>query len=151
MKKVWSLLKQSLMILAFLVVSSYPASAVETKGLIPQIEILTTGMRRTVQFSQEQRFPQDFGHFLILLVGYGGLSISMSKATPEGDFIIMSGLGISPAGITPILKFGRTGLMLSENIEIGTEHSPYGLLWLMCWADSSTLDPPYGYTLALGF
>ena len=118
---------------------------------MPRVEIITPGMTRTIEISQNYSSPQDFGHFLILVLGYGGLSITLRKIDTEGDLLFLTGAGISTAGIVPIFKFGITEVTLREAVEIGNERSPYGLLWILSWVDSPVHNPPYHYTLVLSF
>jgi len=151
MGKVLSLLIRRWVILFILVFSTSLTFALETEALIPRVEILTPGMTRTVEITQNYDFPQDFSHFLILVVGYGGVSITLRKIDTEGDFLILSGLGTSSAGVTPVFKFGISKVTLAEAVEIGDENSPYGLLWMLCWVGSPVNDPPYHYTLVLSF
>ena len=151
MKKIPALLMSSCVILALLVFSSSPTPAFETNGLIPQIEILTPGTSRTIEITQNYDFPQDSAQVFLLVIGYGGVSITLRKNDTEGDTLILAGLGISSAGIAPIFKFGITKVTLAEAVEIGSERLPYGLLWVKCWVDSSVNDPPYYYTLAFSF
>jgi len=151
MGKVLSLLIRRWVILFILVFSTSLTFALETEALIPRVEILTSGMTRTVEITQNYDFPQDFSHFLILVVGYGGVSITLRKIDTEGDFLILSGLGTSSAGVTPVFKFGISKVTLAEAVEIGDENSPYGLLWMLCWVGSPVNDPPYHYTLVLSF
>ena len=151
MEKVSSHLKHSLVILAILVLSICPTFALETDSLIPRIEILTPGMNRNMTITQDYRYPRDYNQSLLLLIGYGGVSITVSKGGPEGDLLVLTGIGISSAGIIPFLKFGRTSVSLSEAIEIGDERAPYGLLWFSSWLDSPIDDPPYSYSRSLSF
>jgi len=151
MEKVLRLLTCSGIVLSILAVSSFPTFAYETEALIPHIEILTPGVTRTVEITQRYNFPQEFGHFLILVVGDGGVSITLRKIDTEGDFLILAGLGISSAGVVPIFKFGISKVTLAEAVEIGDERSSYGLLWLVSWVSTPTHNPPYYYTLVLSF
>ena len=151
MKKVLNNLIAGWVILSILVFISCPAFAFETEALIPQIEILTPGITRTIEITQNYKFPQDFGQFLILVVGYGGISMTLRKVDTEGDLLILTGVGVSSAGIVPVFKFGITEVTLKEAVEIGNEQSPYGLVWISSWVDSSVNDPPYNYTLSLSF
>jgi len=151
MKKVLSYLIPSWVILSVLVFNCCPTFALETEALLPRIEILIPGMSRTIDITQTYAFPQDFSQFLIVVVGYGGVSISLSKRDTEGDLLILTGVGISSAGIVPVIKFGRSKVTLTESVEIGNERSPCGLLWLLSWVDSPENEPPYSYTLSLGF
>jgi len=151
MKKLLSHLIPNGMILSILFFSSCPTSAFETEALMPRIEILIPGMTRTVEITQNYTFPQDFGNFLILVAGYGGVSITLRKIDNEGDLLILVGLGISSVGIIPVFKFGVTEVTLTEAVEIGDERSPYGLLWILSWVESTVNNPPYHYTLVLSY
>jgi len=151
MKKVLSHFVPVWLVLSIQLFSSYPIYAFETQGFIPQIEILTPGMTRKVEITQNYSFPQDFGHLLIVVVGYGGLSMTLSKTDTEGDFIIFTGVGISSAGVAPFLKFGTTSVTLREAVEIGNQWFPYGLLWIVSWVDSPEQDLPSHYTLEFSF
>ena len=151
MKRVLSLSVASSFILSILVFGHAPIFAVEQETRIPHIEMITPGMTRTIEISQNYRHPQDLGHFLILVVGYGALSITLRKIDTEGDLLFLAGAGISSEGIVPILKFGVTEVTLKEAIEIGNERAPYGLLWILSWVDSPIHNPPYHYTLVLSF
>ena len=138
-------------VLSILVFSSYQVFAFETAAFIPRIEVLTPGMTRTIEITQNYSFPQDFSHFLILVAGYGGVSITLRKIDTEGDLLVLAGTGVSSRGIAPVFKFGITEVTLTEAVEIGDERSPYGLLWILSWVDSHTHNPPYNYTLVLSF
>jgi hypothetical protein len=151
MKRVISLLTRRWIFLLTLIFISSSNFAFETEALIPRIEILTPGTTRTMEITQHYDFPQDFGSFLILVVGYGGVSITLRKVDTEGDLLILAGLGISFAGVVPFLKFGITEVTLTEAVEIGNQYSPYGLLWILSWVDLPASNPPYYYTLGLSF
>ncbi len=151
MKKLLNHLKQSWLIVAVLFFASCPAFALENNALISNIEILTPGMTRNMTITQDYRYPRDYNHALLLLVGYGWVSINVSKGEPVGDLLVLTGIGISSAGIIPFLKFGRTSVSLSEAIEIGDARAPYGLLWFSSWLDSPIDDPPYSYSLSFSF
>ena len=139
------------MILSILFFSTNSSFAFKTESLIPRLEIITPGMTRTIEITQNYNFPQDFSQFLILVVGYGGLSITLRKVDTEGDLLILTGVGVSTAGVIPVFKFGVTEVTLTESVEIGNERSPYGLLWISSWVNSPTNDPPYNYTMTLSF
>ena len=139
-------------VVSILVSSSFPAFAAETDEMIPAIEIFTPGMTRTITITQNRAFPLEYHQILILLAGYGGVSISVSKNDTEGDPLILAGLAVSSAGVVPFLKYGVTHVTLREGIEIGNERAPYGLLWIASWVNLSVYDPPYNtYTLTLAF
>jgi len=151
MKKVLSYLTHSWLILSILVFSSWPAFAIETEAVVPRIEILIPGMTRTIEITQDYKFPRDSSRFLIFVIGYGGVSITLRKVDTEGDTLFLTGVGISSAGIEPVFKFGTTGVTLTAMVRIGQKQSPYGLLWISSWLDSSADDPPYNYSLGLSF
>ena len=138
-------------ILSLIFLCSYPALAFETEALIPHLEVIIPGMTRTLEITQSYDFPQDFNNLFLVVLGYGGLSITLRKVDTEGDLLTMAGLGISPAGIVPMFKFGTTQVTLSEAIEIGSEYSPYGIAWIVSWVESPHHTPPYHYTLILSF
>ena len=151
MKKALSYLTRSWLILSILVFSSWPAFAIETDTVIPRIEILIPGMTRTIEITQNYKFPRDSSQFLIFIIGYGGVSITLRKVDTEGDTLFLTGVGISSAGIEPVFKFGTTGVTLTAMVRIGQKQSPYGLLWISSWLNSSADDPPYNYSLVLSF
>jgi len=151
MKKALSYLTRSWLILSILVFSSWPTFAIETDTVIPRIEILIPGMTRTIEITQNYKFPRDSSQFLIFIIGYGGVSITLRKVDTEGDTLFLTGVGISSAGIEPVFKFGTTGVTLTAMVRIGQKQSPYGLLWISSWLDSSADDPPYNYSLGLSF
>ena len=95
MKKALCYLTHSLIILAVQVLSSYTILAFETKaqGLIPRIEILMSGMTKTIEINQNEKFPQDFGHFIILAIGYGPLSITLINTETEEGSLVLTGTG----------------------------------------------------------
>ena len=151
MKKVLSLSVAGLFVLSILFFGHAPIVAVEPEARIPHIEMIAPGMTRTIEISQNYSPPQDFGHFMIWVVGYGGVSITLRKIDTEGDLLFLAGAGISSEGIVPIFKFGVTEVTLKEAVEIGNERSPYGLLWILSWVDSPMHNPPYQYTLVFSF
>jgi hypothetical protein len=152
MKRVLSRLTISLMILSIPVFFSCPTFAFETEALVlPRVEILIPGVFRTIEITQDYKFPQEFNQILILAIGYGPLGINLRQTEPTGNILMLTGVGVSAAGVIPILKFGVTGVQLSESVEIGNERSPYGLLWISSWINSSVNDPPYSYTMTISF
>ena len=143
-------------VLFFLSASLAPAS--EPEGWIPGIEILIPGMSRSITVIQEQDFPSDFGHFVVLALGYGPLRIGLTSSTLDteknstpGGLLVLTGVGISSAGIAPLLKFGQKGDTLSAYVEIGNENSPCGVVWISCWVYPLVNAVPYAYTLSLAF
>jgi len=79
------------------------------------------------------------------------LAISLSRQEADGDFLVLTGAGISSAGIEPVFKYGVTKARLTAYVEIGNESSPYGFLWISCWVYSLVNAGPYTYTLQLSF
>lgn len=151
MKKVLSLHVIRLIVFFILVSSHAPILAAEQQARTPRVEMITPGMTRTIEISQNDGPLEDMGHFLIGVVGYGALSITLRKIDTEGDLLFLAGAGMSAQGITPIFKFGITEVTLKEAVEIGNESSPFGLLWILSWVDSTVHHPPYYYTLILSF
>ena len=138
------------MIISILFFSTNSAFAFETESLMP--EILIPGVIRTIEITQNYKFPQDFSQLMILAIGYGPLVITLYQKEPvEEDFLVLTGVGVSAAGVIPVFKFGITQVVLTASVEIGNERSPYGLVWLSSWVSSSANDPPYNYTMTLAF
>ena len=121
-------------IVALVVLSGYQASAFETQALVlPRVELITPGMSRTIHITQDYRFPQGMNQLVIIALGYGGITITMQQdpeTAHEGDLLMMTGMGISSAGIVPILKSGVVNVTLTAGIEIGNAQSPFGIIWL---------------------
>jgi len=156
MKKVLRYITVCWMMVSILVFSVSPAEALATNiDLIPRIEVLTPGVYRTFDIALRPDSPFEFNQFLILTLGYGTLSITLTKTDTVGDFIMLTGLGISSAGILPVFKFGITKVQLQESIDLGTEAFPYGVLWMAIWVNSTETEevPPYllDYKLTLDF
>ena len=159
MKKVLGRLTFSLMISSILVFNSNPTFAFETEALVlPGVEILIPGVTRIIEITQDYKFPQDFNQIIILVIGYGPLTINMTPTateeenpTEEGNLLMLTGMGVSAAGVIPVFKFGVTKGFLKASVEIGNERSPYGLLWISSWVNSSVNDPPYSYRISLAF
>jgi len=152
MKRVLSRLTFSLMVSSVLVFSSCPTFAFETKAIvIPHVEVLIPGVSRRIEITQNYKFPQDFNQILILAIGYGPLGITLSQSEPTGNILMLTGVSVSAAGVIPVFKFGVTDVSLKASVEIGNERSPYGLLWVSSWINSSLEDPPYSYTMMITF
>ena len=127
------------------------ASAFETTAVIPRFELMTPGVTRYFTITQFNDYPQDFSFFLIMVIGYGPLSITLtSPDATEGDLLVISGVGISPAGIQPFLKFGRANVTLQVVPEIGTERNPYGIVWFSTRI-ASPLEEETSYGLEIAF
>lgn len=151
MKRILGHLIPNWIIVYSMVFIGTPAFAFKPEAVMPRVEILTPGMTRTVEITQNYKFPRDYDNLLILVLGYGGVSITLRKIDTEGDTLILTGLGISSAGIAPFFKFGITEITLTKAVEIGDQHIPYGWLWIASWVDTPATEPPYYYTLVLSF
>ena len=127
------------------------APAFETGEIIPSIEIIIPGISRTIEINQNYTYPQDFNQLLVFCIGYGPFNITLTKNDVVGDRIFLTGIGLSSAGIVPIFKFGETKITLTEGIEIGSQSSPYGIVWITSWVDSTVHEPPYNYILTFRF
>ena len=151
MKRALRYLTKSLVILSVLIFC--PAFDFETEAqLLPRVEILVPGVTRTIEITQDNKPPQDFSQLLRVALGYGPLTITLYQNEPtEGGFLVLTGMAISSAGVMPVFKFGAAQVMLMASVEIGDERSPYGLLWISSWINSSLEDPPYIYSLQLSF
>ena len=146
-----SLIKYAWMLLSVIVMISGQALGQEPLALIPRLETLTPGMTRDIDIIQEAPFPQGVSQFVVLLLGSGPLSITLSSAEgSEGDLLVLSGVGISSAGIIPFFKWGYTEVTFEVGIKIGDDRFPYGLLLLSCWLDEP--EEPYNtYSLVISF
>lgn len=143
-----------IVIVGMLIFAVFPLYAFEVKPLaLPRFEILIPRKTRYIEVEQHLDYPQDFSQVLILAIGYGGVKISMAQSE-EGDtvgnMLILTGMGISSAGIIPFYKFGRTDVILEAAIEIGNEGAPYGLIWVSSWINPPLPESPDNqYTLTL--
>ena len=55
-----------------------PTYAFQPTAIDPQVEVLTPGVTRDITITQYNSYPQDFSFFLVFLIGYGPVQISMS-------------------------------------------------------------------------
>jgi len=145
-----SLMKYSWMLASVVVMISGQALGQEPLALIPRLEILTPGMTRNIPITQETPFPQGVSQFAILLIGSGPLSITLSKVDIDGDLLVLSGVGISSAGLFPFFKWGYTAVTFNVGINIGDDRFPYGMLLLSCWVDEPE-EPNNTYYLTIRF
>ena len=58
-----------------------------------------------------------------------------------GDVLMLTGMGVSPAGILPFFRFGITQVTLDESVEIGNESFPFGVVWFSVWYYSTKMSP----------
>ncbi len=129
-----SLMKYSWMLVSVVVMLSGSAFGQEPAALMLRMETLTPGMTRDIEITQEAPFPQGVSQFVVLLIGSGPASITLSSADgSEGDLLVLSGIGISSAGLIPFLKWGYTQVLFDVGIQIGNDRFPYGMLLFSCW------------------
>jgi len=130
-----------------------PTYAFQPTAIDPKIEVLTPGVTRYYTITQTNSFPQDFSFFLVFLIGYGPVQISMSSSeneTSEGDLLVISGWALSSAGIAPIIKFGRSKVSLVAGAEIGSERYPTGIMWFSTWI-ASPIEEEVKYYIEITF
>ena len=154
MKKIFNTLI-SCMVLFIFFFSWSPTYAYEINALTPRFEVLIPGVSLNFEITQQYNFPQDFSIFTVALIGYGPVSISLSKElsveeTP-GNLLVITGVGISSAGIIPFFKFGRGDVDVDVTVEIGSERSPFGLLLFSSWMTQPADAPDNTYTITLSF
>ena len=65
MKRIFNL--QTSLVIILLIAFINPTSAIEPKA-IPRVEILTPGMIRLVEVTQNGIFPQDFSQILLIVI-----------------------------------------------------------------------------------
>ena len=154
MKKILSRFIVMCIILFIAVFTGHPVPAVEIEPhAATQVEVLMPGvLERTIEISQSSSYPQGVSYFLIIVLGYGGITITWDQTPSEGESnfldgtLFLTGVGISAAGIIPVLKFGKAPIKMKDVVTIGTEGLPFGIIWLASWVDSPN-DPPYNYEL----
>jgi len=146
-----SLIKYAWMLLSVIVMISGQALGQEPLALIPRLETLTPGMTRSITITQEAPFPQGVSQFAVLLIGSGPASITLTSGQGSvGDLMVLSGVGISSAGLIPFLKWGYTAVTFQVGIKIGDDRFPYGMLLFSCWLGAP--EEPYNtYKLTVRF
>ena len=140
-------------VLSMLIFTLSPAYAFQPMAISPHVEVLTPGVTRNFTITQYNNFPQDFSFFLVFLIGYGPVQISMSSSedeTSEGDLLVISGWALSSAGIAPIIKFGRSRVSLVAGAEIGSERYPTGIMWFSSWI-ASPIEEEVKYYIEITF
>lgn len=139
--------------LCTIIFSAFPLYAFEVKPLaLPRFEILIPGKTRIIEIEQKLDYPQDFSQILILAIGYGGVSISIRQndGVTVDNMFVLTGFGISSAGIIPFYRFGKTEVVLEAAIEVGNERAPFGLIWVASWINPPLPESPDNqYTLTL--
>jgi len=152
MKTRRSRIKHAWVLLSILLMISSQAFGQEPMALIPRLEILTPGMTRTITISQDTPFPQGVSQFVVLVIGSGPLSISLSTVEAEvgeENLLVLCGIGISSAGFFPFFKRGYTDVSFNVGIEIGDERFPYGMVLFSCWLKDP--EEPSTYNLTISF
>ena len=125
--------------------------AYEINAVTPRSAVLIPGVTQAIEITQHNDFPQDFSMFTVVLIGYGPVRIILSKEETAGDLLVITGVGISSAGIRPFVKFGRINVNLEVTVEIGSERSPFGVLLFSSWMTQPTDEPDNTYTITLSF
>jgi hypothetical protein len=153
MKKILIALTLGCMIVSVFFFNWNPTYAYETTALTPRIEVLLPGVSQSYTITQHQDFPQDFSIFTVFLIGHGFVSISLSleEGVASVDQMVISGVGISAAGIIPFFRFGRGDVGIDVGIEIGNEQFPYGMLQFSSWITRSVDEQGNTYTIDLSF
>jgi hypothetical protein len=146
-----SFIKYAWMLLSVMVMIGGQAFGQEPTALMLRMETLTPGMTRDIEITQEAPFPQGVSQFVVLLIGSGPASITLSSAEGSvGDLMVLSGIGISRAGLIPFLKWGYTAVTFEVGIQIGNDRFPYGMLLFSCWLAEP--EAPYNtYYLTIEF
>jgi hypothetical protein len=151
MKNIIIYLTVPLLLTAVLIAGVYQRCAVAQELSDPHIEILTPGMIRTLTIEGDGS-AEDIRNFLVMVVGWGGVEINLwMPPDQQGIFVGFAGVGISTAGIVPLLRFGESDVILRDVVEIGTPQAPFGLLWITAWVVSSENNPFFAYYLTLSF
>ena len=147
-----SLMKYSWMLVSVVVMLSGSAFGQEPAALMLRMETLTPGMTREIAITQEAPFPQGVNQFVVLLIGSGPASITLtSNRESVGDLLVLSGIGISSAGVVPFLKWGYTVVTFNVGIQIGNDRFPYGMLLFSCWLNEPPEAPYNTYSLSIRF
>ena len=102
--------------------------AFQPTAIDPHVEFLTPGVTRSFTITQYNNFPQGLSSFLVFLLGYGPVRITISSLN-DGDLLVILGWAVSSAGIEPIFKVGKSNVILVESVEIGSERYPTGIIW----------------------
>ena len=76
--------------------------------------------------------------------------MKQTEANTVDNMLVLTGIGISSAGVMPFYKFGRTDVILEAAIQIGYEGAPSGLIWVSSWINPPLPESPDNqYTLTL--
>ena len=127
--------------------------AFQPTAIDPRVEVLTPGVTRFYSITQNNSFPQDFNFFLVFLIGYGPAQVTMSSSedeTNEGNLLVLNGWALSSAGAIPIIKFGRSRVVLEVGVEIGNEFYPSGIMWFSSWI-AGPVEEAISYDISIAF
>ena len=142
-----------LTVLCLTIFTLSPTYGFQPTAIDPKVEVLTPGVRRDFTITQYNNFPQDFTFFLVVLIGYGPVQITMSSSeeeTTEGALLVINGWAVSSAGTIPIIKFGRSRVSLVVGVEIGSERYPIGIMWFSSRI-ASPVKEEITYDLSISF
>ena len=147
MKKVFFIV-----ILFTIISAAVPTYAFQPTAVDPHVEVLFPGVTRSFTITQYNRVPQDFSFFLVFLIGYGPAQISLAlfEDETEGNILGINGWAISSAGVVPIIKFGRSNVILEVGVEIGSERNPMGIMWFSTWI-AGPIEQEVSYSLSIEF
>jgi hypothetical protein len=149
MKKIRSVIKHGGVLLSILVMISGYCFGQEPMAGITRLEILTPGMIRSIPITQESPFPQGMSQFVVILIGTGDLTVSIStEEVAEDKLLVLFGFGVSSAGFFPFLKRGYTEVSYNVGIEIGDERHPYGMVIFSCWLKDPEEPSTYNLTIS---
>ena len=149
-------MKKLFFITIFCTIMSFvtPTYGFQPTAIDPHVEVLTPGVTRYYTITQVNSYPQDFSFFLVFFIGYGVADISMSTffhQEKEGNLLFINGWALSSAGTVPIIKFGRLRADLSVGVEVGSERSPFGIMWFSSWIAGPIEEGGVTYDLSIGF
>ena len=123
----------------------------ETVDELINVRAMLPGATEVIDVVQTGHFPL-CPQFLIFLGGKGSLGISLKNdASASKEIIFMLGMALSDAGNSPICRLGTSEGMISQIVEVGSNASPYGFVWLYCGVAQADKDPVYFYELRLSF
>ena len=106
MKKTCSCLITILIVFSALIFNFSSTLAADIEPLAKNhLVILMPGITRNINITQDSDTPQASSNILILVLGYGGVTINWNQLNNnDGDLLVLSGIGLSSAGPIPILK-----------------------------------------------
>ena len=75
---------------------------------------------------------------------------SSEDETNEGNLLVLNGWALSSAGAIPIIKFGRSRVVLEVGVEIGNEFYPSGIMWFSSWI-AGPIEEELKYDISIEF